>query len=318
MLETIRAWNPRTNIRVKYIDGRGNKNTWTCNQAELAQMIIQITDQYKAMDIKLSTRQTYYQLVAADAVYKRISKFITDGRYGGVFDWEVIEDRGRTSKRHSQWSGIPSLIESALDSYRLPRWSGQPYYVEMLCEKQAGESVLKPIADKWHVRFGYNKGYTSAAAMYDMSKRVMKALYNGQDVVILYLGDHDPSGLDMIRDIKERMVEFLTEGEDPQPIDIEYVREHFFVHPLALTKEQIEKYSPPPNPAKFSDPRSKDYVAIHGEVSWELDAIDPTTLQEITEDGILQYLDEEMYNAVLYQEDEDAKILIEFGKSLED
>ena len=78
------------------------------------------------------------------------------------------------------------------------------------------------------------------------------------------------------------------------------------------------EYNPPPNPAKFSDPRSRDYVADHGEVSWELDAIDPTTLQQITEDGIRKYLDEEMYNAVLYQEREDAEILIEFGENLEE
>lgn len=322
MFECIRNWNPREFIKVKYIDGDGVKQIWSCRQSDLINKITEITEQYKEMDIKLSGRQLYYQLVAMDfipnaiEIYKRVSKFATDGRYGGVFDWDAIEDRGRISSKHSEWDNISDLISSALHSYRLPRWDNQHYYVEMLCEKQALESVLKPIADKWHIRFGYNKGYTSASSMYEMSKRVINEIWSGKEVVILYFGDHDPSGLDMIRDIRERMLEFLTECEDPQPLDKIVAHDMFSVEPLALTKEQIETFSPPPNPAKFSDPRSKEYVADHGKVSWELDAIDPYTLQEIAENGILKYLDEEMYDEVVTKEKEDSKTLIDFGNSL--
>lgn len=322
MFECIRLWNPREFIKVKYINGDGFKEIWSCRQTDLIDEIVHITEKYKEMEIKLSGRQLYYQLVAIDfipnaiEIYKRISKFVTDGRYGGVFDWSAIEDRGRVSSKHAEWNSISDLISSALYSYRRPRWEGQYYYVEMLCEKQALESVLKPIADKWHIRFGYNKGYTSASSMYEMSKRVIKEMYNGKKVVILYFGDHDPSGLDMIRDIKERMVEFLTECEEPQPFDTVTVFDDFTVHPLALTKEQIKTMNPPPNPAKFSDPRSKDYILENGNVSWELDAIDPKTLQQIAEDGILQYLDEEQYDEIVLNEKEDAKTLIEFGDSL--
>ena len=154
MFETIRNWNPKKYIKVKYTNGDGNKDVWVCEQAELIDMVITITEEYKEMGIKLSGRQLYYQLVAKDfipnalGIYKRISKFVTDGRYGGVFDWDAIEDRGRISSKHAEWGNIKELIESALYSYRLPRWEGQYYYVEMLCEKQALESVLKPIADK--------------------------------------------------------------------------------------------------------------------------------------------------------------------------
>ena len=324
MYETIRSWNPRNNINVKYTDGDGNKNIWSCDQSELVDEIIHVTEQYKKMEIKLTGRQLYYQLVAKDLipnateVYKRLSKFATDGRYGGVFDWDAIEDRGRVNQKHAEWSSIEDLIQSALHSYRLPRWDNQNYYVEMLCEKQALESVLKPVADKWHIRFGYNKGYTSASSIYDMSKRVINEIWGGKEVVILYFGDHDPSGLDMIRDIRDRMFELITQCEDPQPLTPVVAHDFFNVEALALTKEQIKSFNPPPNPAKFSDPRSKDYVAEHGKVSWELDAINPHTLQEIAEDGILKYLDQDMYYEVVEKEREDAKALVEFGNSLQE
>lgn len=320
MREQIRDWKPNGQIKIKYTAGDGTKKSWECNQQELLEKIIGITTEYQEMGIKLTGRQLYYQLVAMDfipnaiEIYKRISKFVTDGRYAGVIDWDAIEDRGRISQKHAEWNTIKDLINTALYSYRLPRWGGQEYYVEMLCEKQALESVLKPICDKWHIRFGYNKGYTSASSMYDLSKRVLNKMYDGKQAVILYFGDHDPSGLDMVRDIETRMTEFLTCGD--RPLDKMHVYEMFTVHPLALTKEQIESFNPPPNPAKFSDPRAKEYVEEHGQISWELDAIDPKTLQSIAEDGVLLYLDQDIYNKKVEQEKEDSEALVEFGNTL--
>lgn len=320
MREQIRDWNPNGQIKIKYTGGDGIKDYWECDQQELLGKIVNITTEYQEMGIKLTGRQLYYQLVAMDfipnalEIYKRISKFATDSRYAGSIDWDAIEDRGRVSHKHAEWNNIKELIKTALYSYRLPRWDGQEYYVEILCEKQALESVLKPIADKWHVRFGYNKGYTSASSMYDLSKRVKDMMYGGKQAVILYFGDHDPSGLDMIRDIETRMIEFLTKGD--APLDELHVGDMFTVHPLALTKEQVISANPPPNPAKFSDPRAKEYVKDHGEVSWELDAIDPRSLQSIAETGVLLYLDQDMYNSKVEQEVEDATALVDFGNTL--
>jgi len=320
MREQIRDWKPNGQIKIKYTLGNGTKDYWECNQQDLLEKIITIVTDYQDMGIKLTGRQLYYQLVAMDfipnalEIYKRISKFATDGRYAGMVDWDAIEDRGRVSHKHAEWNSIKELIKTALYSYRLPRWEGQEYYVEILCEKQALESVLKPIADKWHVRFGYNKGYTSASSMYELSKRVKDKMYDGKQAVILYFGDHDPSGLDMIRDIETRMVEFLTKGDSP--LDITHVEDMFTVHPLALTKEQVISANPPPNPAKFSDPRAKEYVEEHGEVSWELDAIDPKSLQSIAERGVLLYLDVDMYGEKVEQEKEDATSLVDFGNTL--
>ncbi len=267
--EQFRDWKPKGKLKIKYKDDTGTQNVWEYNQQDLLNKILAILESYNAQNITLTNRQLYYQLVAgaiipnAVEVYKRICTFLTDARYGGFIDWEAIEDRGRIPEKPSEWENVKSLIESAVYSYRLPRWQNQDAYVELYCEKQAMESVLKPITQKYHIYFGYNKGYSSASTMYELAQRIKEQIENGKDCVILYLGDHDPSGLDMIRDIQERIEEFLTKGDDP-------VEPNFKVLPLALNQQQIKQYNPPPNPAKITDPRAKGYIVQYGNVSWEL------------------------------------------------
>lgn len=316
MIEQFRDWNRRDMLRIKYTDGTGSKQMWSTDQSGLLNKIIEIVVRYQKQGIILTNRQLYYQLVAsdfipnADEIYKRICTFLTDARYAGLIDWEAIEDRGRVPQKHSEWTSVANLVKSAVYSYRLPRWKDQENYVELYCEKQAMESVLKPIANKYHIYFGYNKGYSSASTMYDLAQRVKTQIQNGKHVYILYLGDHDPSGLDMVRDVRERIHEFLTMGDDPVEPDFEIVQ-------LALKMEQIQAYNPPPNPAKITDPRARWYISKYGKTSWELDALRPDVLIKIAEDGILKHLDVDKYNAWIEKEDEQKKALEEFGKKLD-
>lgn len=325
VLEKFREWKPRENLSIKYTNVEGYKETWSCKQAWLLNTIIGITDAYQAKDLVLTQRQLYYQLVAkgmipnAMEVYKRLALFTTDARYAGLIDWDAIEDRGRKSERKGQWTGIKDLINSAMRSYRKHRRDDQEYYIELFCEKQALEGVLKPLADKYHIHFGANKGYSSSSAMYALYERVLDQINEGKKVVILYLGDHDPSGKDMVRDIYSRITEFLVEGDyldtDEEMID---TYDMFKVDALALTMDQINEFSPPPNPAKIKDPRAKAYIAEFGNISWELDALTPEALIEITEAGIVSYTDIAKYIAVIEQEEKDLKILTEFSEKFEE
>ena len=316
MKEQFRDKKFRGNIKVSFTDADGNKAVWEKSQTELRDEILDIIMDYTEQDIKLTSRQLYYQLVAADIipnaqeVYKRVCTFLVDLRYNGLVDWDAIEDRGRVPSKPSDWKNIRELIRTALYAYRLPRWQDQSFYVELFCEKQAMEGVLKPIADKYHIYFGANKGYSSASAMYDLAKRIEAQVIDGnKKAVILYLGDHDPSGLDMVRDIQTRVCEFLRLEKD-------YAEELFEVIPLALNREQIDAYNPPPNPAKITDPRAKWYLAKHGNVSWELDALEPKVLMGIAEQGILNYLDVEKYQRWVDREKSEGAALRKFGQSL--
>ncbi|MCJ7767825.1 hypothetical protein MUP79_05505 [Candidatus Bathyarchaeota archaeon] len=334
MKEQFRNWNYRGNLSVRYKDANGASGVWKIAQPQLLMAVTAILKEYSDIGVKLTNRQLYYQLVAggiipnAVAIYKRLCAFLTSARYAGLIDWDAIEDRGRVPTMHSEWDNVQSLIDSAIRSYRLPRWSDQDYYVELYCEKQAMESVLKPVADQFHIYFGYNKGYASASSIYDLSKRIKEKIVDGKKTIVLYFGDHDSSGLDMIRDIRERVTEFLLKGQDEINIDLgeeegwttldeESIDEYFQVVPLALNMAQIKQYNPPPNPAKMTDPRAEWYVKEYGHTSWELDALKPDVLVNLATEGILKYLDYDKYESWKEKENLHKDKLKKFGAKLD-
>ena len=169
---------------------------------------------------------------------------------------------------------------------------GQDNYSEVWCEKDALSGVLSRVTREYHIRLLINRGYSSATAMYDAAQRM-----EDKNAHILYFGDHDPSGLDMIRDIEDRLAQFEC---CPQ------------VHRLALTGKQIEKYDPPSNPAKWKDKRAEKYVAQFGETCWEVDALPPDVLVKILEDSIESLIDRDLYDEVIAEEWADIKKLKRF------
>ncbi|OGC89258.1 MAG: hypothetical protein A2W25_04320 [candidate division Zixibacteria bacterium RBG_16_53_22] len=289
MKESFREWEPKS-VTAVYVS-----------------KIITIIDAYAKQGYRLTLRQLYYQLVAGGIIpnkpseYAKLSDILTRARMAGLVDWQAIEDRVRVPKMHSEWVNIADLVDSACTSYRLPRWQDQDHYIELWTEKDAIAGILKPITDKYHITLVVNRGYSSATAMYDAAKRFISASFDGgKDCVILYLGDHDPSGLDMDRDIQDRLGEFGA--------TFTYLR-------IGLTWDQIQQYNPPPNPAKISDPRADEYIKKYGESSWEVDSLPPNVLNQLVKAAILGYLDEEKYEAWIEMEDEDKE---ELRKAAED
>lgn len=167
-----------------------------------------------------------------------------------------------------------------------------------------------------------NRGYSSASAMHDAWIRFKNKISEDEDrkVTILYLGDHDPSGLDMLRDIETRIAEFYygrymydasLKKKEQIEFDVPYILElmKFEVVPVALTFEQIRQYNPPTNPAKFKDPRAKDYIKRYGKYSWEVDALRPEVLNQILEDAITSRMDLDLYNDIIKEEEDGRKKL---------
>lgn len=254
----------------------------------------EIIAKYDEQNLRLTLRQLYYQLVVANIIpnaeksYKSLSGLVSDGRLCGKIDWNAIEDRVRVPVQQSEFEDLNALVEAACFSYRLPRWAGQDNYVELWVEKDALAGVLRPLARKYHVTMMVNRGYSSQSAMYESANRFKEKqqLDNGEKkwATLLYLGDLDPSGEDMVRDIGARFQMF---GVD-----------NFEIKKIALTPAQVKQYNPPPNPAKMSDPRATDYVAKHGKSSWEVDALPPNILTAIISKEIEALLDADKYEAV--------------------
>ena len=164
---------------------------------------------------RITLRQLYYQLVISnfipnhDAVYKKLGGIVRDGRLAGLIDWDAIEDRVRVAKIPSDWENPKEAVKYLYHSYQIRRTRTQDIHLELWCEKDAISSILSPITSEYHVYLMVNRGYGGWSAFYDAYKRMFQALLDGKKVKILYLGDHDPSGLDMIRDIRDRMLLML-------------------------------------------------------------------------------------------------------------
>lgn len=263
-----------------------------------------IIDEYLGQGLRLTLRQLYYQLVSRNVIrnvereYKNLSALVSDARLAGLMDWEAIEDRVRQPREVNDFEDLGQLVDAALRSYRLPRWRGQKHYVELWVEKDALAGVLAPLAREFHVTLMVNRGYSSQSAMYESALRFIRAHRPG---VLLYLGDHDPSGEDMVRDIATRLDMF---GADVT------------VTKLALTMDQVRQYNPPPNPAKLTDPRAGAYVAEHGDESWEVDALPPNVLAQIIRDAFRPLVNRRALRAVLDQEEADKSRLTEALESL--
>jgi len=253
-----------------------------------------ILEEYRAQGYRLSLRQLYYQLVARDIIpnnlksYNNVGVLISDARNAGWIDWDMIEDRGREAQYNSHWHSPADILDSAAYGFRIDHWAGQKNYVEVMVEKDALSGILWPVCQKWDVHFTANKGYSSSSAMYEAGERLRHQLRtnNIEKAHIIYLGDHDPSGIDMTRDIEDRLGLYARE-------EIEIV-----IHRLALNFDQVQMWNPPENPAKVTDSRFASYEAKFGSSSWELDAVEPATLAQLVSEQIVILINQNQWERV--------------------
>lgn len=241
---------------------------------------------YTELSFKLTLRQLYYQFVTREFIanteraYKRLGGIISDGRLAGLIDWEAIEDRTRELRGNLHWANPAEILESSCDWFHVDRWEGQAYRPEVWIEKEALVGVIAQVCQELDVDYFACRGYVSQSEMWSAAERLKSRVGQGQTPVILYLGDHDPSGLDMTRDVLDRLCLFMGGLE---------------VRRLALNMDQIEQYKPPPNPAKFTDSRIAGYVKRYGRESWELDALNPEALVGLIKSAVLDLRDEQMW-----------------------
>lgn len=259
-----------------------------------------ILEDFDRQGYKLTLRQLYYQLVAKDVIensqksYDRVGKIISRARDAGMIDWKFIEDRTRVVQRHSHWDDGADFMRSVVPQYRHDLWQGQDTRVMVFVEKQALEQVVGRAASRWDVPYFANKGYLSSSSAWNVARNMM--LLNEdkcQNWVILHLGDHDPSGIDMSRDIKERLENYARLSAKDKDRGLKFLE--IEVRRIALNMDQVSEYDPPPNPAKQVDPRFKDYQEKFGDESWELDALQPSVINTLINDEIENIVDNEMF-----------------------
>lgn len=267
-----------------------------------------IIAEYQAAGLRMTLRQLYYQLVSRNVIkntfreYKNLGNLVSDARLAGITDWDAIEDRVRPPIEWPEYQDLQALVDDLPNLYRRPRWDGQENYVELWVEKSALAGVLAPLASKYHVTMMVNRGYSSSTAMYEAAQRY---LYNcsgdarddystpAKNPVLFYLGDHDPSGEDMVRDVEARMQMFGVH-------DIK-------VQKLALTMHQVRQYKPPNNPVKIKDGRAKKYIEENGPWCWEVDALNPTLLTDLITRAFESVVDTKKMDKIIQQEQRDIR-----------
>jgi DNA topoisomerase VI subunit A len=226
------------------------KGVWNAKKSTVISNMMAICEEYIADGYSLTLRQLYYQLVARDIipnhdkVYKKISGLKDEAVYGGLIDWGVFEDRGRVPFTPYSEDSIKGALEKTVDYYRLDRQKTQKNHIEVWTEKDAISSILKRVTNKYGVTLVVNKGYTSSTAIYGAYERFSDIINEGGKVKILYFGDHDPSGLDMIRDINDRLLFMFTNGvglyDFDERVDEWWNREGLTLYDVANMDEKYE------------------------------------------------------------------------------
>jgi len=280
-------------MKIEYVPKR-----FTGKSEAMIEQADAICSEYMAKGMPLTLRQLYYQFVARGLLensmrsYKNLQKLINNARLAGRIDWSAIVDRTRDLRTWPSWWGPESITRGSADCFKLDPWEEQERIVQVWVEKDALIGIVETASSKWRLPYFSCRGYVSQSEIWSQAMDLRDL---NKPVTILHLGDHDPSGVDMSRDIQDR---FHLFGADNVEVDR-----------IALTMEQIRELNPPPNPAKLTDSRCASYVRKYGDKSWELDALNPEYIVELVEREASYLIDEDSWNDVLDKEEEHRKEL---------
>jgi len=268
-----------------------------------------VLEEYQRQGFELTLRQLYYQFVArnlfpenrkwvqengrwvrgedgtknSDPNYGWLGQIVNDARLAGLIDWNHLVDRRRYLRTITHFDDAQDALVQLARWYHVDMWERQKVRPEVWVEKDALVGVVAKSCEPLDVPYFSCRGYTSQSEMWRAAQRLLHWHNAGYDTLIIHLGDHDPSGIDMSRDIFDRIEMFMG--------GTEFTR-------IALNMDQVERYKPPPNPAKVTDSRCSAYVEEYGDESWELDALEPAVINDLITEVV-----EARRNDDVYEED---------------
>jgi len=258
----------------------------------------QIIEEYLAAGYTLTLRQIHYQFVARDYYennqqnYKRLGKILDAARKAGRIDWDAIEDRTRFVRKVPTWDRPEDIIRSAAEQFKLDPWDLQPVKrrIEVWIEKDALVGVIEPVCNDLRIPYFSCRGYGSSSEIYSAGKRLAAYRRAGYEVMVLHLGDHDPSGVQMSEDNENRLGLF-AHGDVP-------------FRRIALNMDQIQAMPDlPPNFAKETDSRQKWYIDKFGtDDAWELDALTPQFIDRLIRDEVEPLIDRKVWEETMAEE----------------
>ena len=235
-----------------------------------------------------STRAIYYFLGAKNEIpltergYKALNALTVDMRKRGEIPWGYFPVlRGANGRGASTYQDPESFFDmyknwflNSARYYHLPRWLYQSYHVEVWVEKVGLLPDVERAVQGLDIQCRSVGGFPPWEFVYDnidSIKEYMNDRRKDSQFVVLYLGDLDPSGRDIPRQLKESLEFFNLD------VDLEWV---------GITPEHVERYGLPQIPLDqevlgkiHRDPRYPKYMDwlrdeqdIEDEMFAELDA----------------------------------------------
>lgn len=254
----------------------------------------------------LTLRQVYYQLVGKGYIennksqYGMLSNLLKWARINGYISWDVIEDRTRAFHNLAGWYSYHSFIDASLkhflSGYARNLLQTQDKYLEIWIEKDALSTIFKKVAGKYTVPVVVCRGFSSVSFLNDFRTRL--TYQTDKKPVVLYFGDFDPSGVEMLGAMKTTLNDELGVN------GIEFKR-------VALLQEDIHTYKLPhsPDALKYTDTRAKKHIIAYGEIAVELDALRPDVLELKIKNAIEDEINIDAFNAEVEKNNDDLDLL---------
>lgn len=277
-------------------------------------LINSILYEFAAQGYIMTLRQLKYQLIARNYIentkkdHGKLYDLADKGRMGGLIDWDLIEDRTRLPHKIPNVKDISEALKETAKYHRLDRTKNQSVYIELWAEKNAIAEIIKEESEYYDIVLQIGNGYSSKTAIYRGFKRFQKAQNEGKKIYLLYLGDHDPSGKDMVEAFKKTFNDFKINPD---------------VNVIGIIKEQVIKYKLPHNTVKTKkagnkDPRAEKYREEEGNKSWEVDALSPTILHKVVSTAIKKLIDMDLFEKQLEREELDKEELQKIADKYEE
>lgn len=244
----------------------------------------------------MTVRQLFYQLVSRGVIPKTelaykgtVVRLLTEMRLSGRIPFGWIADNTRWMRKPRSYSSLAEMLQRSTEFYRRALWDEQDAYVEVWLEKDALAGVLYDVTALWDVPLMVTRGYPSLSYLHEAAESIQ---HQGKPCFLYYLGDHDPSGLDIPRTVEQRIREFAPGA------DITFER-------IAVNEKQIAEFRLPTRPTKKTDSRAKSF---EGE-SVEVDALPPHVLRGIVREHIEQHVDQGRLSRLQAVEDAERQTL---------
>jgi hypothetical protein len=251
----------------------------------------------------MTVRQVFYQATVrgivekTEAGYAKVQTDLVVMRRSGILPYEWLADNTRWQRKPRTFNSVSHALEETARFYRRALWTDAGAYVEVWLEKDALAGVVLPVTAEFDVPLMVARGYASLSFLHTAAEYISSL---DVPVFIYHLGDFDPSGVNAGEKIEETLRDMAPDAE-------------LYFERIAVTHAQIEEWGLPTRPTKASDSRAKGF----GDISVELDAIEPNRLRELVREVLEAHLPPEQFEVLKAAEESERELLTMIARANE-